>query len=623
MAFLEHEALKHHEEELITCLAGLNVADVARMAAEQSLLLNKVVANIESMDPSVPRPLVYRYLLFNIYLKFSKEKKAIGKNDVHHSSVYHRLVSLLSQWRVTAGVLYQIEQTFRCLVKDENWNPAISDRSKHGRDVVVSQSFIPVLVEALADCSSRWREIAIALGLPDNEIENLNSMTHMYTPIVCLSKVLKMWVDCNYSMSKPPLLANLEKALRSQVVGLGKVASRLRVQLSCSTEESLSLHLPSRFEIIDQTPTADVAEGNCVLFEVKATTSSETALACEWFKEEENLDRSFYRTGMHVVGDNYHHFNVFILCLRAENLAAEGAYICNVRHQSTILQSEPVILRINTPIDQHVNVVTDFYEEQPEIPEDTWPPRPVSDNVFISLALVKQEGIHYAEEYSYCTIQGDVDDIYKEKQGISYEGAFANLRSGARILVEGRPGSGKTTLVHKVSRDWAKKELPLADVKVLFLVHLRIFCSKCIELTDIIKCYNYDENAVKNFVQYAKKHSGLGLCFILDGLDEYLPDDKNSFIFKLIRKQVLPKAVVIVASRPAAVAKFRPVASRQIEVLGFLKDQIISYIEKYHFSTAIKYKELQKFLDLHPNVLHMCSCLFMLQWYVLFLISSM
>ena len=29
------------------------------------------------------------------------------------------------------------------------------------------------------------------------------------------------------------------------------------------------------------------------------------------------------------------------------------------------------------------------------------------------------------------------------------------IREGAVVLVKGRPGSGKTTLVHKVTRDWA------------------------------------------------------------------------------------------------------------------------------------------------------------------------
>ena len=62
--------------------------------------------------------------------------------------------------------------------------------------------------------------------------------------------------------------------------------------------------------------------------------------------------------------------------------------------------------------------------------------------------------------------------------------------------------------------------------------------------------------------------------------------------------------MVIVASRPAAAADFRIGATRQIEVLGFLRDQIYDYIEKYPFSKL--HAGLIKYLDEHPNVLHMC-----------------
>ena len=56
------------------------------------------------------------------------------------------------------------------------------------------------------------------------------------------------------------------------------------------------------------------------------------------------------------------------------------------------------------------------------------------------------------------------------------------------------------------------------------------------------------------------------------------------YIHQLIKKKVLPKAIVIVASRPAAASKYRYIASRQVEVIGFLKPQISDYIDSYPFS---------------------------------------
>ena len=175
------------------------------------------------------------------------------------------------------------------------------------------------------------------------------------------------------------------------------------------------------------------------------------------------------------------------------------------------------------------------------------------------------------------------------------------------MLIEGRPGSGKTTLVHKFCRDWARKEITVEDVRLLFLIHLRGFCSDPnIGLCDLIGCY-FGDSDVEIIEKYANKNHGLGLCFVLDGLDEYLPQRKNTYIYELIRKHILPKSVVIVASRPAAAADFRSNATRQIEVLGFLRDQIYDYIEKYIFSCPSKsHTGLIEYLEEHPNVLHMC-----------------
>ena len=45
----------------------------------------------------------------------------------------------------------------------------------------------------------------------------------------------------------------------------------------------------------------------------------------------------------------------------------------------------------------------------------------------------------------------------------------------------------------------------------------------------------------KKSFEYAEKHSGLGFCFILDGLDEYLPPNSNqAYIFQLIKKDGSP-----------------------------------------------------------------------------------
>ncbi len=98
--------------------------------------------------------------------------------------------------------------------------------------------------------------------------------------------------------------------------------------------------------------------------------------------------------------------------------------------------------------------------------------------------------------------------------------------------------------------------------------------------------------------------SGEGLCFILDGLDEYTPRSKESTcIFQLIRKKCFSQAITIITSRPIAIAEVKKVVTKRVEVLGFLKPQIFNYVEKYDFFTGNK---AHSYFDQHPNVYHMC-----------------
>lgn len=275
-------------------------------------------------------------------------------------------------------------------------------------------------------------------------------------------------------------------------------------------------------------------------------------------------------------------------------------------------------MNVNSPIKAFKKVLVGKISAQPEVPEDSWPP--VSNNTYINLALIKQGSINKAGEYARNTIQGNVDDIISDKECIEYTDAFTGLESGTRLLVEGRPGSGKTTLVHKFSRDWAVNtcDFNLKNIMLLFLVHLRgFFNDSSIELRDIVQKYYTDDTNVDTIVQHADKNGGEGLCFVLDGLDEYSPSNKNNtFIFRLIKKQVLPKSIVIVASRPAASARLRKVATKQIEVIGFLKAQIFEYVNFHKQFALLIIRSLVSTNILNDILMSTtcASCLFMLPW---------
>jgi len=80
------------------------------------------------------------------------------------------------------------------------------------------------------------------------------------------------------------------------------------------------------------------------------------------------------------------------------------------------------------------------------------------------------------------------------------------------------------------------------------------------------------------------KNEGRETLFLLEGYDE-LPQDlqENSIFAELINGDVLPKAGVIVTSRPSACDMLRKRCSgqvcQQVQVLGFTEQQIDSYVK--------------------------------------------
>ena len=244
------------------------------------------------------------------------------------------------------------------------------------------------------------------------------------------------------------------------------------------------------------------------------------------------------------------------------------------------------------------------YRNRPEVHEDCWPP--VKKSQYINLALLENESMDFRNEFSRYTVRGSVDDIMKNKKKIAYSFIFENTIIGSRILLEGRPGSGKTTLMNKISRDWAQGVILNSLVSLLILVPLRQLASKAEVTLETLLSFIPDEKA-QELGQHIRATAGEGTCFALDGLDEYsATKGQLDFVYQLIKRECLPKSVVIVASRPAASQKFRRHADQCVEVLGFLRPQIEQFISEYYASNEKLAQDLKAYLDNHPNVRHMC-----------------
>ncbi len=336
----------------------------------------------------------------------------------------------------------------------------------------------------------------------------------------------------------------------------------------------------------------EVAEGKSTLLEVQVSCSG-----CESYQWSKDGDPLLDGADFCGVCSN-------ILYINRASQCTEGKYSCRVSLGSETKCSDEISLSVIYPPGK--KELLEFYSlTDRDVPQDSWPP--VGNPTFINLVLIQQKPMSTC---NYYTIRGDMDDILESKEVAEYEEVFREYREGALVLVEGRPGSGKTTLVNQLTRDWATGKKVLQGAKIVFLVTLRLLnVSREKSLLDLLQIF-YEEDLSKIIEHSLRKCRGKGACFILDGLDEYPIESKKNLVIDqlLFTKTFLPHSMVIVASRPVATEKLKTMCKTRIEVVGFSKDEIYSYIRTYPFNDCSPGMacKMTKFLDQHPNVLHMC-----------------
>ena len=561
-------------ERLESSLEDTDLVKVSLKLLQSKIISKDVKDNFDCLDNNhLEADIKVRYLLQQVCERVREDDK-----------VYERLVRILS--RLGGGVKDVCEAMRKKL-----------DRVEGGKasGVCLTDRDISGLVELLVTDRHKWEEISVALALPECvrfECRNLGS-----NPLK-LTMVLREWISGSYENAKSATLENLREALSSEIVGLHNTSLRL-LTFEKSVDplpEIETTHSNIRPQIHLQSYDTEVAEGKSTLLEVQVSSSGSESY--QWSKDGQPL----------LDGADFSGVSSNILYIDRASKGTEGKYSCCVSNGSETVCSDEINLMVVYPPEKE-HLIKLYSLMKSEVPKYSWPP--VGNSTFINLVLIKQSSISRCDYY---TVRGDMDDILESKEVVEYEEVFREYREGALVLVEGRPGSGKTTLVHKVTRDWATGEKVLQGAKMVFLITLRLlnFSKKDQSLLEVLEVFYGGEVLRKSVEHDLQEYGGKGVCFIIDGLDEYQhKNKKESVIYQLIDKKCLPFSMVIVASRPVVTNELRRSCSRRVEVIGFSKSQINEYVETYPFNGSDKVvsdmvSKLKLYLSQHPNILHMC-----------------
>ena len=470
-------------------------------------------------------------------------------------------------------------------------------------DIVLTSGDVNLLTELLVEISHKWEEIAISLGLLEHDRAEFRRDSNK----ISLNKAVTCWIsgDSNATLKK------LKHALSSDLVGVGRVAQDLekRFKEAKKQSENAKKHKLSQaanyssFRDTDCPLTiskisyhTEVTDGKSTLLLVQV--SPRESVSYQWKKDGHPLPNSCTYSGVH---DD-------ILVVSHASQGTEGEYTCCVSKEGEEVCSNKITLTVIYQTDK--KQILSLYSANNEIPQDSWLPE-VSVS-FINLALIKSSR-DYKHICDY-SVRGDADDIIAKKEKIEYKEAFGEYRSRELILLEGRPGSGKTTLVHKIIRDWTVGEV-LTKAKLVFLIILRDLSSDCRDetLSDFLRLFYSNDEELKSIGSDVERINGEGVCFVIDGLDEYQPQNtKKSIIYKLLNRTYLHQAMIVVSSRPAATRSIKKeVLTKRIEVFGFSKQQIFEYIDNFPFSSlsataSTVQAKLKEYLVRNPNVFDMC-----------------
>ena len=152
------------------------------------------------------------------------------------------------------------------------------------------------------------------------------------------------------------------------------------------------------------------------------------------------------------------------------------------------------------------------------------------------------------------------------------------------VLIEGKPGMGKTTYCKKVVVDWATGKHATGNCFTNFVIVLLIKCRDVESglweaIEDQLLPREVGEDQRERFFDFIR-HNQSNVLLVLDGLDE-VSEKKLPMFSEIIQGRVLPNCRVVATARHEAGVKVRKYCDTLLEIEGFTEEDVNSFIRKF------------------------------------------
>ena len=207
--------------------------------------------------------------------------------------------------------------------------------------------------------------------------------------------------------------------------------------------------------------------------------------------------------------------------------------------------------------------------------------------------------------------RGGVGQVPHEKVPLDYEHILSFSPpagiSRKRVLIEGVPGSGKSTLVQRMCHDWSVGRFA-QDYKVVIQVTLRSLPKdQKLSLEDLIFTSVRDAAIIQEVTDFITAHQGRGVLFIFDGFDELSEEMREkSPVCDIITGHLAPHSSFIMTTRPISAESLYHHVDRRVEIGGFGKEEVKKFILEYFASNPSAGEKLLSTLSRHPHIMNLC-----------------